>query len=203
MSQSTFQSFWDIAYDSGDHLEHWESPQTPAELVALVAAGCVPRGSTALDIGCGAGAEVIFLARQGIRAIGVDSSRRAIELAREHAARASTEAQFHCVDASQLPLADQSIDFACDRGCFHSIGRDQRTAYAQELFRVLKPGARFLLRGAAADDEEEGVLAVDPQAIDRVFHCVGFTSGPIMPLDLVARSGTLPANLVILQRPAA
>lgn len=200
LPQDTIDSFWDLAYKDGDHLEYWESAYTPAELVTAVAAGLIPTGARALDIGCGAGSEVVFLAEQGFRAIGVDSSRQAIEIARAKAAEARVDAEFHHADATLLPVPDQSIDFASDRGCLHVISQESRRQYARELHRVLKPGARFLLRGAAEADEEEGVLAVDASEIDRVFSSQGFSAGPIVSMTLVAVSGTLAANLVVLTR---
>ena len=83
MTEHEIESFWDLAYASGDYLEHWESPHIPQELVTVVAADLIPAGATVLDVGCGAGAESIFLARCGFRAIGVDSSEKALLIARE------------------------------------------------------------------------------------------------------------------------
>ncbi len=199
------ESFWDLAYRGGDHLEHWESPYPPQELVAMVAAEAISPAATVLDVGCGAGAEAILLAGLGFRAIGVDASAEAIRLARERAAATGVEVDFRHADAGDLPLADGSIDFAIDRGCFHVIDRDQRRDYARELHRVLRPGARFLLRGAATDDDEEGVIAVDAEEIDRVFvggpsRAGGFSRGPIVPLAMVAESGVLACHLVVLTR---
>ena len=203
------ESFWDLAYAGGDYLEHWESPHPPQELVAMVAAEIIPVGATVLDIGCGAGAEAIFLARLGFQAIGVDSSVKAIEIARMRAAEAGIEVDFRLADATDLPLSDGSIDFAMDRGCFHVIDREQRRAYARELHRVLRPSAPFLLRGAAVSDDEEGVIAVDAVEIDRVFvrditpqrgANEAFSRGPIVPLVMVAESGVLACNLAVLRR---
>ncbi len=202
MTELAFESFWDLAYRNGDYLEHWESLHPPQELVAMVAAGLIPAGATVLDVGCGAGGEAIFLARLGFRAIGVDASAEAIEIAGRRATEAGVEIDFHLADATGLPLADGSIDFAMDRGCCHVIDRDRRRDYARELHRVLRPGALFLLRGAAADDDEEGVVAVDAQEIDRVFvrGTYAFSHGPIVPLAMVAESGVLACNLVVLKR---
>lgn len=200
------ESFWDLAYRSGDYLEHWESPHPPQELVAMVAAELIPVGATVLDIGCGAGVEAIFLARHGFRAIGVDTSAAAVEIGRRRAADAGVEVDFRLADATDLPFTDSSIDFAMDRGCFHVVDRDRRLDYARELHRVLRPGARFLLRGAAADDDEEGVIGVDAEEIDRVFVRTTspagrtFSHGPIVPLAMVAESGTLACHLVVLTR---
>ncbi len=37
-----FDSFWDRSYRDGSYLDHWDPPQVPAELAAVVAAGLVP-----------------------------------------------------------------------------------------------------------------------------------------------------------------
>ncbi len=202
MTDFAIESFWDLAYENGDHLEHWESPFPPQELVAIVAAGLIPAGATVLDVGCGAGAEAIFLARCGFRPIGVDTSGKALDLARGRAAEAGVEVDFHLADATELPLVDGSVDFASDRSCFHVVDHDRRLEYARELRRVLGPGAPFLLRGAAADDDEEGVIAVDAEEIDRTFLSQGFSCGPIVPLVMVAKSGVLDCNLAVLRRGA-
>ncbi|MCP3958194.1 MAG: class I SAM-dependent methyltransferase [bacterium] len=200
MNDLVIESFWDLSYESGDYLEHWESPHTPQELVAVVAAGLIPPGGTVLDVGCGAGAEALFLARQGFHAIGVDSSAKALDIARARAAEAGVDVDFRHAAATDLPLEDASVDFACDRGCLHVIDRDLRRAYARELRRVLRPGARFLLRGASAGSDEEGVVAVDEVEIDRWFVGRGFTRGPVVSMDLVAKSGRLAGSLVVLRR---
>ncbi len=166
----------------------------------MVAAELIPAGATVLDVGCGAGAETIFLARCGFSAIGVDSSAKAVEIARARAAAAGVEASFHRADATDLPLADRSIGFAADRGCFHVTGHDRRAAYAREVHRVLSPGARFLLRGARASSDEEGVIAVDEAEIDRWFVTRGFSRGSVVPVTLAAESGPYEGNLAILKR---
>ncbi len=200
MTDLTIDNFWDLAYEHGDHLEHWESPYPPQELVAVVAAELIPAGAAVLDVGCGAGAETIFLAGCGFRAIGVDSSAKALEIARTRAAEAGVETDFRLAEATDLPFTDGSIGFANDRGCLHVIDPDRWPDYARELRRVLAPDARLLLRGAAAENDEEGVVAVDAAEIDRTFLPAGFSRGPVVPVSMVAESGVLAGNLVILRR---
>ena len=166
----------------------------------MVAAELIPAGSTVLDVGCGTGGEAIFLARSGFAAIGVDVSEKALEIARARAEAAGVEVSFRRADAADLPLADRSIGFATDRGCFHVVARDRRAAYAREMHRVLRPGARLLLRGARASSDEEGVIAVDEAEVDRWFLAAGFSRGPVVPITLTAESGALEGNLVLLRR---
>lgn len=76
------QAFWDDRYRS--HTALWSGNPNP-QLVAE-AAGLTP--GTALDVGCGEGADVIWLAEHGWQATGVDISAVALERAAGHAAAA-------------------------------------------------------------------------------------------------------------------
>ena len=66
--------------DSDDDVQVWDSQCwfPPLELAALVAAGALPAGVPVLDVGCGAGVEVIFLAKRGWPAYGIDKDRSLI-----------------------------------------------------------------------------------------------------------------------------
>jgi ubiquinone/menaquinone biosynthesis C-methylase UbiE len=144
--------FWDESYRSGGFLRMWDYKVPTQELVATVAALNLPAGANALDIGCGAGREAIFLAQCGFRTIGVDFAPTALAIAADRALRAGVRIQWRTGSALALPVPDASIDFATDRGCFHHVDEADRPAYARELARVLRPGGRFLLRGCRRDD---------------------------------------------------
>jgi len=194
------ESFWDYAYRTGEHSQHWESAHPSAELVALVAAELVTPGAGALDVGCGTGRDTIFLAQCGFRAIGVDSSIEALRIARGRSEAAALAVDWRLGDARDLPLEDGSVDLVNDRGCFHTIEPEDRTAFASELDRVLAPGGLVLLRGAARDCEEEGLFAVDAQEVDRYFVDDRFERGPLVPFYLTAPSGDLEGRLVLLRK---
>lgn len=196
------ECFWDLAYRSGDHAEHWEADWVPQELAMMVAAEWVPAGGVVLDVGCGGGIEAIFMASQGFRTIGVDRSAAALEIARERASAAGVEVDWRQGDALELPLEPESVDLVLDRGCFHVIARKRRRAYALEIARVLRPGGKLVLRGARRDSEEEGYVRVDAREADRWFGAEGLERGPVVPIALVARSGVLEGNLVVVKKPA-
>lgn len=195
-----WESFWDRAYRAGDHLEHWEAPAVPGELAALLAAGLVRRGDTALDVGCGSGLEAVYLAAAGVAVIGVDSSRPALELARERAAAAGVELDLRHGSAFDLPVASAAVGLVLDRGCLHGIDREDRPDYALEVGRVLRPGGLLLLRGARHDDEAQGVVGVDAAAVDALFPAPAFRRGPLVPIGLEARAGSLPGALVLVRK---
>lgn len=202
MGERTFISLWDRAYSSGDYRQHWEPPETPAELAGVAAAGLVPARALVLDLGCGAGAEAVWLARRGHRVVGVDSSAPALEIARRRADEAGVKVDFRRASVFDLPLEDGAAGFALDRGCFHAIDPDDRALYAAEVTRVLAPGASLLLRGAAETDEAAGLFAVDAEAVDRWFPSPLYRRGPLVPFALRSQAGDLPAHLALITRAA-
>jgi len=191
-------SFWDCAYREGGHLDHWEPPAVPPELVAALASGLVRSDQSALDVGCGTGAEAVFLAAAGLAVLGVDSSPVALELAAQRAEAAAVKIEWRLGDATRLPVRDNSVDLVLDRGCFHVVARRRRRLYAKEIARVLRPGGTLLLRGARADDEEMGLIGITRREATRLFQARGFAVTSFSPLTMAARAGDLAAVQVVL-----
>lgn len=109
------------------------------------AIGRIPEGSVVLDIGCGAGTDLLLAARRtGARgrAIGVDMTEamraRAIEGA---AACTLANVEVLAGDATQLPVETGSIDVVISNGVLNLVP-EKRRAIA-EMARVLKPGGRL------------------------------------------------------------
>lgn len=199
-AKETFDSFWDRSYRDGSYLEHWDPPRVPGELAGLVASALVPSGAAVLDVGCGAGPEAVWMAARGFAVIGVDSSREGLLRAEERAARAGVEVDWRRGSVYDLPVGDVSIDLVLDRGCLHGIDREDRPDYAAEIDRVLRPGGLLLLRGAAEDDDEQGVVGIGAAEVDRLFPPGRFARGPVVPMELEARAGALAARLVLVEK---
>ncbi len=106
--------------------------------------------SHVLEIGCGSGRYALQVASTvGCRILGIDLNAPGIHNANRLAAvqNLSAQAQFQIGDASQaLPFDDSSFDAAFSNDVLCHI--PNRLAMLRELFRVLKPGARFLFSDA-------------------------------------------------------
>ena len=80
------RAVYDLLYRIG---APWDGPPRP-ELVALVEAGVLTPArlapGRAIDLGCGTGANVRYLARHGFETTGVDFSTVALQVARRRAA---------------------------------------------------------------------------------------------------------------------
>jgi ubiquinone/menaquinone biosynthesis C-methylase UbiE len=117
-------------------------------------ARALPRGSVALDLGCGSAGQIgRFLADRGLSVIGIDLSPRSIEVARAR----NPHLSFRVADMRALPFADGSIDAIV---AFYSLiyGTDDDVeAGLAEARRVVRPAGRILVavHGALDDRESE------------------------------------------------
>lgn len=106
----------------------------------------LPPGATVVDIGCGAGMD-LMLAANAVgptgKAIGIDMTEPMAERARR-AARALgvVQIEVRTGDALDLPVDSESVDFVITNGVLN-LASDKRQAFG-EVFRILKPAGQFL-----------------------------------------------------------
>ncbi|HLH03913.1 MAG TPA: arsenite methyltransferase [Bryobacteraceae bacterium] len=102
-------------------------------------------GETVLDLGSGAGIDVLLSARRvapGGKAYGLDMTDEMLALARENQRRAGLEnVEFLKGEMEQIPLPDASVDVIVSN-CVVNLSAD-KDRVLREAFRVLKPGGRF------------------------------------------------------------
>ena len=117
------------------------------------AIGPISPGETVLDIGCGAGVDLLLAAKRvgpSGHAVGVDMTAEMREraLASAHAA-GLTHVEVRAGDAEALPVTDASVDVVISNGVLNLVP-DKRKAYS-EIARVLRPGGRLLLADIAVE----------------------------------------------------
>lgn len=120
----------------------WHLGRPSPELLSARDDGWLGSPGVAVDLGCGLGTELGFLAGEGWTAVGIDRSGEALRAA----SAAHPGVSFLRADVLRLPLRDGCADLLIDRGCFHYFGAAGRARYAREAGRVLRRGGRFLLR---------------------------------------------------------
>lgn len=105
-----------------------------------------PPGATVVDIGCGAGMD-LMLAAKAVgptgHAIGIDMTEAMAERARASArALGFAHVEVRAGDALDVPVDSQSVDFVISNGVLN-LAPDKRQAFG-EVFRILKPAGQFL-----------------------------------------------------------
>jgi arsenite methyltransferase len=122
-------------------------------------------GETVLDLGSGAGADVLISAGRvapGGRAIGLDMTDEMLALARANAAAAGVEnVEFVKGYLEDIPLADASVDVVISN-CVINLAADKRVVLA-EAARVLRRGGRFAVSDVIADDGMDEATRADMQ----------------------------------------
>jgi 2-polyprenyl-3-methyl-5-hydroxy-6-metoxy-1,4-benzoquinol methylase len=104
-------------------------------------------GLDVLDVGCGFGSLAVYFAFLGARVTAVDVVQSRLEVG-ERVAR-QFELRIHWIQGSvqELPLADRSYDVAVlNNSLCYVVSRPERLVGLVQLWRVLRPGGRLLMR---------------------------------------------------------
>ena len=120
-------------------------------------------GETVLDLGSGAGADVLISARRvgpTGKAIGLDMTDEMLELARANAAQAGvSNVEFVKGYIEEIPLADDSVDVIVSN-CVLNLSGDKPKVFA-EAARVLRPGGRFAVSDVIASPDMDEATRAD------------------------------------------
>jgi SAM-dependent methyltransferase len=102
------------------------------------------RGKMVLEVGCGAGTDLVRFAKGGAQVSGVDLSSSAITLARQNFAQQGLDADLREADGEHLPFADASFDLVYAHGVVQYTADPQ--ALVNECRRVLKTGGEAVFQ---------------------------------------------------------
>ena len=130
---------WDRdVYAKGKQLNNWPYTELVSAIIREV--GSRPRNDiSVLEIGCGAGNNIWFLAEEGFKTAGIDISETAISYAKDRLNKREQIAELVVGDMLSLPWPENTFDIVIDRGAFTQNSHDRIRGILDEVLRVLKP----------------------------------------------------------------
>jgi ubiquinone/menaquinone biosynthesis C-methylase UbiE len=101
------------------------------------------RGKRLLEVGCGAGIDLVRFARAGVHVTGIDLSTTAIELARKNLEQNGLNADLRVMNGETMEFPDNSFDSVYAHGVLQYTANVEKMV--AELHRVLKPGGELVV----------------------------------------------------------
>ncbi len=144
---------WDAAYRLGT--PPWDHGKPSGELIKVLDEVGIPAG-TALEPGCGTGADAVYLARRGFEVTAVDSSPTALERARTRAELAGVNVCFVLDDVFEFIQSCEPFDFVYDSGFYHFIRLTKLDSYVDLLWRATHPGSYCLVLAGSTGETVAG-----------------------------------------------
>lgn len=147
----------------------------------------IPEGSTILDLGCGDGRAIFFLARKvgsNGKIIGIDNNKNMLKRAVEET-KILKNVEIIYMDAKKTSFPDNYFDaVSITYNMFGNIEADERKVILKELFRIVKPnglilGTVFSENAEKAQEEQYKRIGQTVDKIDSDFVYVsdlGFKS---------------------------
>lgn len=120
-----------------------------------------------LDLGSGTGRNANYLAELGNRAVGLEISNTAIDIAVERAKILNIQKNVKYLKQSigvKYPFGDEYFDLVLDVTSSNSLNEKERGVYLREVQRTLKNGGYFFVRALCkdADKNAKNLLKVSP-----------------------------------------
>lgn len=103
-------------------------------------------GQVILDVGCAAGPQMVYCGLQGASVYGQDLDPDLVKEANHFLQRFGITGEALCGDVAQLPFPDNHFDSAISSDFFEHVTEPEKARILPEVLRVLKPGARLVVK---------------------------------------------------------
>lgn len=126
-----------------------------------------------LEIGCGPGANIWFMARERFNVVGIDGSETAISKAKERLQKENLNAQLVIGDIVKMPFEDNLFDGIIDNECLYANNEQNTLLILREISRLLKSDGLFYSRSFSED------MFIGSRLQKDTFESSDITEGPL------------------------
>ena len=187
------KDYFDQVADQWDNLQASFYSEKVRERALATAA--VQEGNIAADIGCGSGFITEGLIRAGLHVIAVDQSEAMLaKMKRKFAG--ITDIDYRRGEAEQLPISDDSVDYAFANMYLHHVERPPIAI--KEMARILKPSGTLVITDLdnhtfdfLRDEHHDRWLGFDREHIRQWFTEAGLRR---VTIDCVGEQCCAPSN---------
>lgn len=145
-------------------LNHWEqfynsslaNLKYPNEAVIRFIKGNFKVNSNILDLGCGSGRHVLFLAEEGYSVSGIDFSSTAISNVRTALQQNSLQAELITGSIVSLPFESETFDGVISFAVMYYFVVEDIKKIIAEIYRVLKPNGKAFIVVRGTEDMRYG-----------------------------------------------
>jgi len=146
--QTEAKASWDKVWDKVFQELEWG--KYPGEsLIRFIARNFYKRdrkNTKLLEVGCGPGANVWYMAREGFDVYGMEGSKTAVERGKARMEKEGVKVTFSIGDIVALPYQNGFFDGVVDAECLTHNNRENLERILKEIRRVLKTGGLFYSR---------------------------------------------------------
>jgi cyclopropane fatty-acyl-phospholipid synthase-like methyltransferase len=131
---------WDNLWQNEEIVQRWsEFPPLP-EVVALADRLAASGGRRILDIGCGTGRHVLYLAGRGFAVTGTDNSPKAVSICRNRLTENGLESDIIEQDMVDMEFGERSFEGAISTHVIHHVTYATLKKIIDQITRYLAPG---------------------------------------------------------------
>jgi ubiquinone/menaquinone biosynthesis C-methylase UbiE len=159
---------WEAIYEEGRSLNRYPFDQVVSFLYRNYSRSKTRAETKILEIGCGAGNNLWFAAREGFTVTGVDSSPSAIEYAQKRFNQDGLKGDLRVADFLNLPFDTGTFDFVIDRASLTCSTFESAQKTVAEIQRVLIPNGMFFFNPYSDHDTSyvSGKPSSDGRTVD-------------------------------------
>ena len=170
------QQFWEKRYQKEGHI--WgEEPSMCARTIADRLHGT---GKNVIDVGCGYGRDLIYLAKQGFQVTGVDISETGLSLGKEWACKEGVEAIFCFRKEMKFDTYKGCCDAVISNRVMHLLLRPeerqefinhaQKNIQQAQLSHIVQPKQQDITQGITETNIDAIILDI-PNPWEAINHC--------------------------------